>query len=95
MGRAASSRKEPLVLLWFRAEQLETINWAGNPHKPADVGADGLRLLVSAATALFAVYFLKAGAIGAFLAIALGFVVYGGLNLFTLLKIRAPVSPDR
>ena len=29
---------EPLVLLWFRAEQLETINWAGNPHKPAEPG---------------------------------------------------------
>lgn len=43
----------------------------------ATVAANGLRLLVSAATALFAVYVLKAGAIGAFLAIALGFVVYG------------------
>ena len=32
------SRAEPLVLLWFRAEQLETINWAGNPHKPAEPG---------------------------------------------------------
>ena len=32
------SREEPLVLLWFRAEQLETINWAGNPHKPAEPG---------------------------------------------------------
>jgi chemotaxis family two-component system sensor kinase Cph1 len=33
------SREEPLVLLWFRAEQLETINWAGNPHKPAEPDA--------------------------------------------------------
>jgi light-regulated signal transduction histidine kinase (bacteriophytochrome) len=32
------SRAEPIVLLWFRAEQLETINWAGNPHKPAEPG---------------------------------------------------------
>jgi chemotaxis family two-component system sensor kinase Cph1 len=32
------SREEPLVLLWFRAEQLETVNWAGNPHKPAEPG---------------------------------------------------------
>ena len=30
------SREEPVVLLWFRAEQLETINWAGNPHTPAE-----------------------------------------------------------
>jgi two-component system, chemotaxis family, sensor kinase Cph1 len=34
------SREEPLVLMWFRAEQLETINWAGNPHKPAELDAD-------------------------------------------------------
>jgi two-component sensor histidine kinase len=34
------SREQPLVLLWFRAEQLKTIDWAGNPHKPADPGAD-------------------------------------------------------
>jgi two-component system, chemotaxis family, sensor kinase Cph1 len=32
------SREEPLVLLWFRAEQLETVNWAGNPHKPVEPG---------------------------------------------------------
>jgi light-regulated signal transduction histidine kinase (bacteriophytochrome) len=37
---AVISRRERLVLLWFRAEQLETINWAGNPHKPAQPGAD-------------------------------------------------------
>jgi chemotaxis family two-component system sensor kinase Cph1 len=24
----------PTILMWFRAEQLETVNWAGNPHKP-------------------------------------------------------------
>jgi chemotaxis family two-component system sensor kinase Cph1 len=32
------SPEEPLVLLWFRAEQLETINWAGNPHQPTEPG---------------------------------------------------------
>ncbi len=31
---AAVSREEPLVLLWFRAERVEVVNWAGNPHKP-------------------------------------------------------------
>ncbi|TDH59091.1 GAF domain-containing protein [Dankookia rubra] len=35
---AVISREEPLVLLWFRAERLEVINWAGNPHKPAEPG---------------------------------------------------------
>ncbi|MBL0405278.1 GAF domain-containing protein [Microvirga aerilata] len=32
------SHEDPLVLLWFRAEHIETINWAGNPHKPAEPG---------------------------------------------------------
>jgi light-regulated signal transduction histidine kinase (bacteriophytochrome) len=31
---------EPIVLLWFRAEHIETINWAGNPHKPAKPGEE-------------------------------------------------------
>ncbi|WP_309091579.1 histidine kinase dimerization/phosphoacceptor domain -containing protein [Phenylobacterium sp.] len=30
---------EPFVLLWFRAEQLEVVNWAGNPHKAVALGA--------------------------------------------------------
>ena len=27
------SAEMPWLLLWFRAEQIETINWAGNPHR--------------------------------------------------------------
>lgn len=30
------------MVLWFRAEALETVNWAGNPHKAATAGADGI-----------------------------------------------------
>ncbi|TFI56675.1 GAF domain-containing protein [Sphingomonas parva] len=31
---AAIVRRDPgLVLMWLRAEQVETVNWAGNPHK--------------------------------------------------------------
>jgi two-component system, chemotaxis family, sensor kinase Cph1 len=26
---------EPWILLWFRVDQVESVNWAGNPHKPA------------------------------------------------------------
>ena len=26
---------EPAILMWFRAEQIEEINWAGNPYEPA------------------------------------------------------------
>lgn len=30
-------RAEPhFSITWFRAEQVETVNWAGNPHKPVD-----------------------------------------------------------
>ncbi|WP_244631282.1 histidine kinase dimerization/phosphoacceptor domain -containing protein [Aureimonas sp. ME7] len=32
------STEVPTILLWFRAEKLEVVNWAGNPHK--DVAAD-------------------------------------------------------
>jgi light-regulated signal transduction histidine kinase (bacteriophytochrome) len=32
------SRRDPLVLLWFRAEHAETVEWAGNPHKPIEPG---------------------------------------------------------
>ena len=27
------SADDPWLLIWFRAEQIETVNWAGNPHK--------------------------------------------------------------
>jgi light-regulated signal transduction histidine kinase (bacteriophytochrome) len=29
------SSEEPFLLIWFRAEQREIVNWAGNPHKAA------------------------------------------------------------
>lgn len=36
------STEVPTILLWFRAEHIEVIKWAGNPHK--DIPADGLPL---------------------------------------------------
>jgi light-regulated signal transduction histidine kinase (bacteriophytochrome) len=30
--------EEPLVILWFRVEENEVVNWAGNPHKAASLG---------------------------------------------------------
>jgi light-regulated signal transduction histidine kinase (bacteriophytochrome) len=33
------SRDDPLVVLWFRAERVQVIEWAGNPHKPAEPGS--------------------------------------------------------
>lgn len=32
------SADEPFVLLWFRAEEVEVVNWAGNPHKAVQLG---------------------------------------------------------
>jgi two-component system, chemotaxis family, sensor kinase Cph1 len=40
----ALSADEPWFLLWFRAEQIETVNWAGNPHKPGGLDEPGASL---------------------------------------------------
>jgi light-regulated signal transduction histidine kinase (bacteriophytochrome) len=32
------SDDQPVVLLWFRAERAEVVNWAGNPHEPVEPG---------------------------------------------------------
>jgi two-component system, chemotaxis family, sensor kinase Cph1 len=29
----------PVVLMWFRVEQVQEVMWAGNPHKPVDPGS--------------------------------------------------------
>lgn len=35
------SAEEPWIMVWFRREQIETLRWAGNPHKDAyDANAD-------------------------------------------------------
>lgn len=31
--------EEPILLMWFRAEQVEEVQWAGNPHEPAEPGS--------------------------------------------------------
>jgi light-regulated signal transduction histidine kinase (bacteriophytochrome) len=31
-------------VLWFRPEVLQTVQWAGNPEKPIEMGDDGLRI---------------------------------------------------
>jgi len=38
---AVVSRRPAFVVLWFRAEEVETVNWAGNPHAPADRDESG------------------------------------------------------
>ncbi len=36
------SPDQPWLVIWFRAEQVETVNWAGNPHKAAPAGEGGM-----------------------------------------------------
>ncbi len=40
----ALSIDEPWFLLWFRVEQIETVNWAGNPHKADSLEKPGASL---------------------------------------------------
>jgi putative MATE family efflux protein len=75
------------MALYFAAQGL------GQPV--VTVAANGLRLAVSAGAALIAVYVLQAGAIAVFMSIALGFVVYGGLNVLALLNIKEPAGSIR
>ena len=38
------SDDQPIVLLWFRAECAEVVNWAGNPHEPLEPGVGSGKL---------------------------------------------------
>ena len=31
---------DPVMLMWFRAEQVEEVNWSGNPHEPLKAGGN-------------------------------------------------------
>ncbi len=45
LATAVSRHADSALALWFRGEQLQTYNWAGNPHeKPTVFGAQGPRL---------------------------------------------------
>lgn len=45
LATAVSRHPDSPLILWFRGEQLQTFNWAGNPHeKPTSTGPLGPRL---------------------------------------------------
>jgi chemotaxis family two-component system sensor kinase Cph1 len=45
LSTALSKPLDQVLILWFRGEQVQTYNWAGNPHeKPPVVGSIGARL---------------------------------------------------
>ena len=45
LATAVSKHPDSPLIAWFRGEQVQTFNWAGNPHeKPVSVGALGRRL---------------------------------------------------
>ena len=56
------------------------------------VAANGARLAVSACGGLLAVFWLEAGPLGFFLAIAVGFVTYGGLTTRALFRSLEPAK---
>ena len=37
----AISGEEPFVLMWFRAEKIEVVRWAGNPHTAVKTSSEG------------------------------------------------------
>ncbi|MCD0488991.1 GAF domain-containing protein [Pedobacter sp. MC2016-14] len=39
------SRDLSELIVWFKPEQIQTIQWAGNPEKPTEKGEDGLLIL--------------------------------------------------
>src|SRR5690606_15094535 len=41
MAAVLIDRDEPFVLLWFRAERIETVRWAGDPHAAVKSTNDG------------------------------------------------------
>jgi len=49
--RLAATKKD--YLLWFRPEVIQTVKWAGDPHKPVDYSDDGQRLLPRTSFALW------------------------------------------
>jgi two-component system, chemotaxis family, sensor kinase Cph1 len=49
--RFAVTKKD--YLLWFRPEVMQTVHWAGDPHKPVDVSDDGQRLMPRTSFALW------------------------------------------
>jgi len=58
------------------------------------VTANAVRLVVSAAFALIAVYVFDLGAIGFFAAVAIGFVMYAALTVCAVVRLKSgPVAP--
>ena len=45
LATAVSKYADSALIIWFRGEQVQTYNWAGNPHeKPTAFGSQGARL---------------------------------------------------
>jgi Na+-driven multidrug efflux pump len=60
------------------------------------VTANAVRLLVSAAFALIAAYVFDLGAIGFFVAVAIGFVMYAALTVYAVVRLKSgPVAPTQ
>ena len=71
------------MALYFATQGFGSVMWT--------VTANAVRLLVSSACALAAIYWLGLGAIGFFVSIAAGFCAYAALTLVAALRVREPL----
>jgi hypothetical protein len=54
--------------------------------------ANAIRLLASAAGALIAIYWLDLGAIGFFVAVAIGFCAFAAMAVSIMLRVKEPAD---
>lgn len=59
------------------------------------VAANAVRLLANAACALVAIFWLDLGAIGFFVAVAIGFCAYAALSAAAMLRVKEPAATSR
>jgi hypothetical protein len=54
--------------------------------------ANGIRLLASAAGALIAIYWFDLGAIGFFVAVAIGFCAFAAMAVSIMFRVKVPAA---
>ena len=70
------------MALYFATQGFGSVVWT--------VTANAVRLLTNAACALVAIFWLDLGAIGFFVAVAMGFCAYAALTVAVMLKVKEP-----
>ena len=73
------------MALYFATQGFGSVIWT--------VTANALRLLVSAGSALIAIYWLDLGSIGFFGGIVVAFCVYAALTTAAIFRVKQPATP--